>query len=369
MTNVKADYPAEPTVAVDIDSAAYSRMLDAMSTVVLLFNKQQTLCYINPAGEMMFAMSARHLVGMHFSQLIGYDAPMQSWLDEAFNTGHPFTRHDFAVQLFGHEEQVTLDMTVVPVPDPQREEFLVELIQVDRLLRISRDESRAAQQQATQDLLRGLAHEVKNPLGGLRGAAQLLARQLSNDELTEYTRVIINEADRLQELVDRMIGPRTIVHHKEINLHEVLEHVRQLVLADSSHEIYIQRDYDPSIPDINADHGQLVQAVLNITRNAVQALGDKGEITYQTRILRNFTVGNERHKLVAVINIIDNGPGIDEALREKIFFPMVTGRAEGTGLGLSIAQTIVQQHKGLIECTSQPGETVFSILLPIKLHE
>lgn len=364
MANIKDLHP-------HIDRAEYQRMLDAMSTTILLFGKDLRLRYINPAGEMLFAMSARHLVGVSINDLVSCELPIQSLLDEAFNTRHPFTRHEMRIQLQGASEHITVDMTVIPMFDAQRDdELLVELVQMDRLLRISRDETRVAQQQATRDLLRGLAHEVKNPLGGLRGAAQLLEKQLDDPELTEYTRVIIDEADRLQQLVDRMIGPRTIPQELDVNIHEILEHVRQLVLADSSHQVYIQRDYDPSIPDIKADPGQIVQAILNITRNAVQALSssDKqdNKITYRTRIMRNYTIGNDLHRLAACIQIIDNGPGISKDLREKIFFPMVTGRADGTGLGLSIAQSIIQQHGGLIECRSKPGETVFSIFLPIR---
>ena len=367
MANITDIYP-------DLDRADYQRMLDAMTTSILLLGRDLCLRYINPAGEMLFAASARHLLGMHVGELIACEVPVSPLMQEALDTRHPFTRHELPVQLHGQDEQVTLDMTVLPMFDArQHDELLVELLQMDRMLRISRDESRAAQQQATRDLLRGLAHEVKNPLGGLRGAAQLLEKQLDNPELTEYTRVIIDEADRLQQLVDRMIGPRSLPQAVAVNLHEILEHVRQLVLADSSHQIYIQRDYDPSIPEIKADPGQFVQAILNITRNAVQALstqsqtGADNRIIYRTRILRNFTIGNERHRLVARVQVIDNGPGIDKDLQEKIFFPMVTGRAEGTGLGLSIAQSIVQQHDGLIECHSEPGETVFSIYLPIRL--
>ncbi len=369
------------TVALPIklDNAAYQRILDAMSTAILLLDSNNRLRYVNPAGEMLFAISARHLQGFAVQQLFTCEIPLQDMLDEALATHHPFTRHELPVTLHGSTEIMTLDLTAIPMQDSHNEDgLLIELIRMDQLLRISRDESLIAQQQATQELLKGLAHEVKNPLGGLRGAAQLLERQLSDPDLKEYTRVIIDEADRLQLLVDRMTGPRTIPQQLHVNVHEILEHVRQLVLADNTHQVYIRRDYDPSIPDIKADPGQIIQAILNITRNAVQALTtvsevadkqDPPQITYRTRILRNYTLGNERYRLVANIQIVDNGPGIEKSLRDKIFFPMVTGRAEGTGLGLSIAQSIIQQHGGLIECHSHPGETIFSIILPVQLSD
>ena len=244
-------------------------------------------------------------------------------------------------------------------------EILLELTSLDRLLRITRDEILYSQQNATKELLRGLAHEVKNPLGGLRGAAQLLERELDSFELKEYTRVIIDEADRLQNLVDRLLGPNSVPKKRAVNIHEVLERVRSLVLVEITHGLKIRRDYDTSLPELIADPDMLIQATLNIVRNASQALHQKGEITLRTRIERNHTIGHQRYRLVLKVDIIDNGPGIDEAFKEKIFFPMISGRAEGSGLGLSIAQSLIQQHSGIIECHSQPGYTCFSILLPI----
>jgi two-component system nitrogen regulation sensor histidine kinase GlnL len=246
-----------------------------------------------------------------------------------------------------------------------RRELMVELNRLDRLLRISRDESLLAQQKATRELLRGLAHEVKNPLGGLRGAAQLLEKELHDESLKDYTRVIIEEADRLQTLVNRILGPNSMPRKQSTNIHEVLERVRSLMLAEKHNNLTIVRDYDPSIPNLMVDPDQLIQAVLNIVRNACQALDGNGQIILRTRVLRKFTIGNQNHRLVACISIIDNGPGIPPELKEQIFFPMITGRAEGTGLGLSIAQSLIHQHHGLIEHDSEPGKTVFSIILPL----
>lgn len=223
------------------------------------------------------------------------------------------------------------------------------------------------QQAAAKMLVRGLAHEIKNPLGGLRGAAQLLDLELSDPELKEYTQIIIAESDRLQGLMDKMLGPNKLPHKTQLNIHEVLERVRQLVLAESNRKFAIVQDYDPSIPEIYADKNQLIQAFLNIVRNSIQAMEEeKGSITVKTRICRQMTIGRKRNKLAAKIDIIDNGPGINKDMLGKIFYPMVTGRANGTGLGLSIAQSLIHQHNGLIECESRPGHTVFSIYLPLE---
>jgi len=242
--------------------------------------------------------------------------------------------------------------------------LLVEIQQMDRQIRIAREEHQLSQQQTFRTLVRGLAHEIKNPLGGLRGAAQLLERELPSEDLKEFTNIIIGEADRLQILVDRILGPNTIPKKEPLNIHQVLEHIRQLISAGISSDINITTDYDPSIPDLIADRDQLIQAILNIVGNAVQAIGSKGEITLGTRTVRQFTIGHVQHKLVCRIDIIDNGPGIPDDMLESIFLPMVTGRAEGTGLGLSISQSLVNQHDGLIQCESQPGKTIFSLFIP-----
>lgn len=347
----------------------YHRVLDNISTTVMLFDASLQLEYINPAGEMLLAASARHLVGLPISDLLKTENSLEHDLQETLLSGHPFTQHEVNVVL-PQGGEVTTDLTVIPLREPdQPPALLIEVIQLDRLLRISRDESRASQQVATQQILRGLAHEVKNPLGGLRGAAQLLERQLESEELREYTKVIIEEADRLQALVNRILGPSGITHKQIVNIHSVLERVRSVMLAETHNTVKVHRDYDPSIPEVEADTDQLIQAILNVARNAYQALGDNGNITLRTRVRRNYTIGQQHHKLIACIEVIDDGPGIPDDIKEKIFFPMVTGRAEGTGLGLSIAQTLIQQHNGLIECESEPGRTVFSILIPIDKEQ
>lgn len=347
----------------------YQRILDSLNSVVLCFGADLRLRYINPAGEMMFAMSARHLLGLDIDELMQTEVPLRQDMEESLTSRHPLTRHELTLTVL-RDREICVDMTISTLLGPEGEqELLLELTSLDRLLRITRDENLYSQQNATKELLRGLAHEVKNPLGGLRGAAQLLERELDSFELKEYTRVIIDEADRLQNLVDRLLGPNSVPRKREINIHEVLERVRSLVLVEITEGLRIIRDYDTSLPELLADPDMLIQAILNIVRNASQAMQQRGEITLKTRIERNYTIGHQRYRLVLKVDIIDNGPGVDEAIKEKIFFPMITGRAEGSGLGLSIAQSMVQQHNGLIECDSHPGYTCFSILLPIQQSE
>jgi two-component system nitrogen regulation sensor histidine kinase GlnL len=343
------------------------RVLEGMSTVVLLFDADLILGYINPAGEMLFEQSARHLLGLPYVELIQHrdELSVGKWVEE-IKSGHSFTRHEVPLVLL-NDNEVTVNLTILPLTDSgDKTEYLLEIILVERWLRITRDEQRAEQQLVTQEILRGLAHEIKNPLGGLRGAAQLLERELPSQDLKEYTHVIISEADRLQALVNRILGPTGLPKFKEVNIHEVLELVRSLIKIEVKEGIQIHRDYDPSVPEVKADHDMLIQALLNITRNACEALDGKGNITLKTRVVRKYTIGQKRHKLVACIEVVDDGPGIPADIREKIFFPMVTGRAEGSGLGLAISQSLIQQHDGLIECQSEAGKTVFSIILPIN---
>ena len=295
----------------------------------------------------------------------------QARLKNAFIDIHPLSEYEAHLQLHGGRE-IIIDYTLNPLQQPGQPMLLIlEISHMDRHLRIAREEQLLNEQTGTRNLIRGMAHEIKNPLGGLRGAAQLLERELPGAELKEYTQIIIREADRLQSLVNRILGPNNVPKKHNINIHQVLEHVRQLVQAetpadtDNNTGIQFKLDYDPSLPEIMADIDMMIQAILNVTRNAVQALDNGGQITFRTRPLRHFTIGHTHHRLVLKTDIIDNGPGINEALQAHIFFPMVSGRANGSGLGLSIAQTLINQHDGLIKMTSHPGETVFSIYLPL----
>ena len=339
------------------------RILENMHTAVLLLDGALRLRYINAAGEMLFAISAQRFVGQVIHHTL-FDKEVAEALEQVLISGAPFTERELVLDL-GYRRKVTVDLTALPLYEQDRVELLVEMKQVDRQLRITREEGLLAQSSATRALVRGLAHEIKNPLGGLRGAAQLLERELHNEELKEYTHIIISEADRLQALMNRMLGPSTLPHKRSLNIHEATERVRQVVSAELPSKVNLARDYDPSIPELYADLDQLIQAIMNLVRNAAQAVGEEGRITLRTRTLRQYTIGHTLHKLVARVDVIDDGPGISGEMRENLFLPMVTGRADGTGLGLPIAQSLVNANGGLIEWESRPGQTVFTVLLPI----
>jgi two-component system nitrogen regulation sensor histidine kinase GlnL len=342
------------------------QILDNLNTTVLVLDPELRLLSINPAGETLFEISAKQIVGQRLAQILPRSRPLIKMLRQALVSGDPFTERGLHLTLPG-PRYVTVDCTVtVFTVDKTEKKLLIELNQVDRLLRLAREENMLDKHAANQAVVRGLAHEIKNPLGGLRGAAQLLERELPDQRLKDYTRIIIHEADRLRNLIDRLVGPSRPLAKTPANIHQIFERVRSLILAEIPHGIIIERDYDPSVPEIFADPEQLIQAVLNIVRNAVQAVVKSGVIHLRSRIERQFTIGHKRHRLVLRAEIEDDGPGIPESLREHIFYPMVTGRAEGTGLGLSIAQAIVNQHGGLIECSSRPKQTIFTIYLPVE---
>lgn len=344
----------------------HQRVLENLTTSVVLLDGELVIRYINPACEMLFALSARKAAGKALRHLVMGPDELFDRLERCLRDGHPFTERELHLSLFGHRDYV-VDCTVTALTEPgQPMGLLLELVRIDRQLRITREENLIAQHYATRAVIRGLAHEIKNPLGGLRGAAQLLERELPDPQLTEYTTIIIEEADRLQNLMDRMLGPNALPKLSDTNIHHVLERVRSLVVVEAPPGITITRDYDPSIPNLKADSDQLIQAVLNLVRNAVQALGERGDITLRTRAQRQITIGHERHRLVLTVEVVDNGPGISPEIQERIFYPMVTGHAKGTGLGLSIAQSLINRHGGLIECNSEPGSTVFRILLPLE---
>ncbi len=343
-------------------------LLDSLSTAVLIFDPAQKLCAINLAGEDLLNISARKMLGLSPAELLPTAPLFARLMDRVGRSGEPTTERELTLyDLEGHA--FTVDCTVTPLSEGERAGMtLVELVRLDRHQRISREEQFLAQHRAAEALLRGMAHEIKNPLGGLRGAAQLLQRELHDPGLREYTRIIIAEADRLSKLVDRLLGPKEPIERRECNIHVVLEHVRRLAEAELPGTIRLQRDYDPSLPPLQADRDRLVQLFLNLVRNAAQALEtcNGGTITLRSRIERQVTLGNQRHRLVLRIDVCDNGPGVPEELQHAIFYPLITGRPEGTGLGLSIAQRIVQQHGGLIECHSKPGDTVFTVWLPLE---
>ncbi len=343
-----------------------NKILDHLNEAILLFNNELKLIYINSAGEILFADSAKHLTGHSAKTLFkSSNSVLLHNLQQCQKMHDPLVNRELPLNQVG--QSITINFSATPMVENGRlSNILVELQQVDRHLRITREEQLLAQQNTSRMLARGLAHEIKNPLGGLRGAAQLLDLELNDPELKEYTQIIIAESDRLQGLMDKMLGPNKPAHKCWLNIHQALERIRQLVSAETRDNIKLTADYDPSIPEIFADQNQLIQAFLNIVRNAVQAFQDGGEIIIRTRIQRHMTIGRKHYKLSIKIDIIDNGPGIKPELMGQIFYPMITGRAEGTGLGLSIAQSLINMHNGLIECNSEPGRTIFSIYLPLE---
>jgi len=342
-------------------------ILDNLSTAVVLLSPELIIEYINPASENLFQFSSKQATGSNLKKVMLLDEVFEQHLLAALSENHPISEHEASIKLT-HGREIIIDYVLTPlVSQSTPAQLMLEISHMDRHIRIAREEKLLSEQSATRNLVRGMAHEIKNPLGGLRGAAQLLERELPSEDLKEYTQIIIGEADRLQSLVDRMLGPNNVPKKRNVSIHQILEHVRQLIQVELSEDehIHFKLDYDPSLPDIMADSDMMIQAVLNIARNAVNALNGNGEITLRTRPLRHFTIGHAHHRLVLQTEIIDNGPGIPDELQDQIFYPMVTGRAEGTGLGLSIAQSLINQHDGLIKMNSQPGKTVFTIYLPL----
>ena len=341
--------------------------LDLLATGVILLDAKLHIQALNLSAENLMEVSASRAMGSPLEELLDESNEWYPLLHQALNDNYPMVRRAIPLTTRTGQER-TVDITPSPIAGKVDSRcLLVELNMVDRLQAISRDENEWQAQATLKEIMKGVAHEVKNPLGGIRGAAQLLAGELANPNLQEYTDIIISEVDRLRTLVDRMLGPKERMESEPTNIHEVTEHVRQLIEAEAKGGLNIERDYDPSLPDFPADAGQLTQAVLNLVRNAWQACGDGGAITLRTRVYRQFTVGGNRHKLVCAVQVSDDGPGVPDDLLPRLFLPMVTGNATGTGLGLSIAQRIANQHGGLIQVQSAPGDTRFTLLLPMEI--
>jgi two-component system nitrogen regulation sensor histidine kinase GlnL len=345
-------------------------ILDSISTGIVALDGNLRVTALNAAGQALLETSEARCLGQHAGKLVMSSKEWLETLEHVLSTKSPHASRSVSLMLLSGQE-IHVDVIITPVTDEAGEfTLLVELMAIDRLLKISRDESQLHAQETSRAVIRGLAHEIKNPLGGVRGAAQLLARELPNEELAEYTRIIIREADRLRDLVDRLLGPNRQLDRRPLNIHEILEHVRNLITAESDNCVTIIRDYDPSLPEFPGDRAQLIQAVLNIMRNALQAAPDPKacQILLRSRSQRQFNVGAQVHRLVCRVDIVDNGPGISAELLPSVFAPMVTGRADGTGLGLSIAQSIIHLHGGVLECESRPGETRFTFYLPMEIQ-
>ena len=342
------------------------RMLfDSLTTAVVLVDADLAVRLANPAAEALLELSAKQAVGQSLDKLLPSAGAYTDLLLRVLRDGRELTVRDLWIEL-ADGRVVNADCTVTPVLDGEGLNILTELTPLSERKRITREEQLLSQNESVRLLLRGLAHEIRNPLGGLRGAAQLLERELASPALSEYTQVIIREADRLQELVSRLVGPRTLPEFRPTNIHEVTERVYSLISVDAPSALSVVRDYDPSIPALSVDPELLIQAVLNVALNAVEAVAGAGQVTLRTRIRRQATIGARQHRLVVVIDVVDDGPGVPEPLDATVFYPMVSGKLNGTGLGLSIAQSLVNQHRGLIEFSRAGGNTTFSILLPVE---
>jgi two-component system, NtrC family, nitrogen regulation sensor histidine kinase GlnL len=346
--------------------AAIFQGLEYLATAVVVLDERSVVRYANQAAETLLGAAARSLIGQPFAPLFESDPALDAALEDAL-----VTHWDYSAQNVNYLRPGRAPLPLACILtriDVQGMPLLAELRPIEQQLRQAREERLAGEQQANRELIRNLAHEIKNPLGGLRGSAQLLERELDRAELREYTQVIIKEADRLQALMDRLLTPHRQPRLAPLGVHEVLERARSLVLAEFSDGVAIECDYDPSLPDLVGDKEQLIQAVLNVVRNAAQAVhggGKPGNITLRTRAVRQVTLLKQRHRLALELQVIDDGPGVPEDIRDRIFNPLVSGRDGGTGLGLSLAQTFVHYHRGVIECDSRPGRTVFRILLPL----
>jgi len=348
-------------------SAPRFHAFDLLATLVAVVRGDGTVLFANSALEDAVGLSRRNIEGASLLPLFAEPHILRTALDGARINEYAALRYDTRL-LRQHGE--ALPVHVVLAQTDTRDEFIVELLPLEAQTRQDREERLIDQAQANKELIRNLAHEIKNPLGGIRGAAQLLEMEI-DPQLKEYTRVVIHEADRLQTLVDRLLAPHRRPHLVgDVNIHEVCERVRSLILAEFPRGLRFVRDYDTSIPEFRGDREQLIQTVLNIAHNACQALAQRiesgdAQLTFRTRIGRQVTFGKQRYRLALELHVIDNGPGVPDAIKDRIFFPLVSGREGGSGLGLTLAQTFVQQHHGLIECDSVPGRTDFKILIPL----
>lgn len=358
-----------PAAASTGEALAGARVVDAMQTPVLVLDPALVVRDVNPAAEVVLATSVRQLSGTPVADLVDSDELVPA-LRLALRDHQPILQRQLRVRR--HDGRILqTDCWATPVGTGAAAWLILELATAGLTGHDAHfDPSLDAQRQYAQLVLRGLGHEIKNPLGGLRGAAQLLERELSDPALREYTHVIISEADRLRRLVDRMLGPATVPAKTPLNVHEVLERVRRLVQSEADGQVVVDTDYDPSLPELLGDREQLVQVFLNLAGNAVQAFAEAGQkdgrIVLRTRVRHRVSIGSRHHRLGLVVEVIDNGPGVPPALRAQIFLPLVTGRAAGTGLGLSVAHALVSQHGGAIECDSEPGRTVFAVILPVN---
>jgi two-component system nitrogen regulation sensor histidine kinase GlnL len=336
--------------------------LELLSTAVILLDAELSLRYANPAAETLFAFSRKSSELHSIQQILHGNEAFMVTLRTALANATGFNEHELSVMLASSTLPLHVSCIITPL---ESTDLLLEFRPLNQQMKIAREERILEQQESNRQLIRNLAHEIRNPLGGIRGAAQLLEHELPRTELREYTQVIVKETDRLQTLMDNLLTPHRLPQIASINIHEALERVRSVIVAEYPKGISVVRDYDTSLPELNGDREQLIQAVLNIVRNAAQAMNGDGVITLRTRIARQVTLARKRYRHALLIEIIDNGPGVPDHLRATIFNPLVSGRDGGSGLGLSLAQTFINQHHGMIEFESVSGRTCFSLLLPV----
>lgn len=351
-----------------------AELLDVLSTGIVILDSHLCLTYANVGAQDLMAISVNKARGRPFGDLFHDSQKLTATLRRSLENAEPCAQHEIALRplsaTMSHHEPHVVDITVTPLEGPVTgTHLLVEMTDARTRQRMLRENDLLSGIDGSRLMVRQLAHEIRNPLGGLRGAAQLLERELTDNAQREYTNVIIGEADRLTALVDSMIGPGRPPEKSPVNIHEVCEHVVHLMRAEAPPAVVIDRDYDPSLPEGLFDRNQLVQALLNVSRNAMQALGERGRIVLRTRVQNNISIGSKRHRLVAAVQVEDTGPGVPPELHKTLFYPLVTGRSNGTGLGLAVAQDIVVRHGGIIEFESEPGRTVFTLLLPLGKSE
>ena len=340
-----------------------------LATLLLMVDSEGVVLFANAATQEMLGLPRRSIQGQRLENLFLEHQKIMVALASASEEHASVLRFDANLKRSAGE---SMPVHVVVSPSDVKGQILFELLPLEQQARKEREDRILDQAQANKELIRNLAHEIKNPLGGIRGAAQLLQMEIESKDLIEFTQVIIREADRLQTLVDRLLAPHRRPHVvSDVNIHEVFERVRALILAEFPKGIKVQRDYDTSLPNFRGDLEQIIQAVLNIAHNAAQSLADRIEqgdavIILKSRVSRQISFGNQRHRLALELHVIDNGPGVPESIKDRLFSPLVSGRDGGSGLGLNLAQSFIQQHHGLIECESVKGRTDFKILLPLQ---
>jgi two-component system, NtrC family, nitrogen regulation sensor histidine kinase GlnL len=361
-------------IAAALPIADLARLIDTLTTSVVLVDSHQHILYLNIAAESLLGTSRNQAQGRPLNDLLRGGDVLSAVIDRVIETQRPYSRRELPLRAAGDETERVVDCTVSLVDELADDgAVMLEINDATQHQRITRENALLAQVGGNRLMIRQLAHEIKNPLGGLRGAAQLLERQLPDPAMREYTSVIINEADRLKTLVDTLLGPGHAPRKQTVNLHELVQHVWQLLTLEAPTDVKVERDYDPSLPPLKLDRDQMIQAMLNLGRNALQALTQaptptpNARLVIRTRALTNVYIGTRRYRLVASVQFEDNGPGVPEHLRQSLFYPLVTGRADGTGLGLAVAQDLTSRHEGLIEFESRAGRTVFTILLPFDI--